>query len=162
MFEERKRKKLTPHQAFVKLQTWCAYRERSHHEVRNKLYEYGLYTKEIDEIVVKLIEHNFLNEERYALAFVSGKFRIKSWGKSRIVRELKAQKISDYLIRKAMKQIEDVDYEKTLNTLAQKKWNTLKEKNSLKKMSKVLRFLVSKGYSMEESREAVKSLAGGF
>lgn len=158
MFEERKKKRLTPHQAFVKLQSWCAYRERSHYEVRNKLYEHGLYTKEVDEVVVKLIEQNFLNEERYAMAFVSGKFRIKGWGKARIIRELKAHKIGDYLIRKAMKQIEDEDYDKTLKTLAAKKWKLLNERDSLKKMAKVMRFLVSKGYSMEESRGAIEEL----
>lgn len=83
---------------------------------------------------------------------------MKGWGKSRIVRELKAQKIGDYLIRKAMKQIEDADYDKTLKTLAAKKWNLLKERDSLKKMAKVMRFLVSKGYSMEESREAAEEV----
>lgn len=158
MEEGAKKKRLTPQQAFVKLQSWCAYRERSHYEVKNKLYSHGLYSSEVDQVMVKLIEQNFLNEERYAMAFVSGKFRIKGWGKKRIERELKAQKIGDYLIRKAMKQIEDGDYEKTLNTLAKKKWDMVKDRESLKKMGKVVKFLMSKGYDFEDSKKAVDKL----
>src|SRR5690348_16156641 len=158
MDEERKKIRLTPQQAFVKLQSFCAYRERSHYEVKNKLYSYGLYSADVDQVMVKLIEQNFLNEERYALAFVTGKFRIKGWGKKRIERELRNQHISDYLIRKAMKQIEDADYQKTLTTLARNKWNMVKDRESLKKMNKVLRFLVSKGHSIEESKAAMQQL----
>jgi regulatory protein len=158
MDEERKIRRLTPQQALVKMQSFCAYRERSHYEARNKLYSFGLYSKDVDQVMVQLIEQNFINEERYAMAYVSGKFRMKGWGKKRIERELKAHHISEYLIRKAMKQIEDGEYEKTLRTLAEKKWRMSKDTNVLKKMSKVMRFLVSKGYSMEESSAAVQQL----
>ena len=91
-------------EALAKMQRYCAYQERCHEEVRSKLLNMGVYSDWREEIIVQLIEENFLNEERFARSFARGKFRIKQWGRNRIRQELKKRKISDYCVRKAMEE----------------------------------------------------------
>ena len=100
---------------------YCRYQERCHQEVRNKLYELGCTTHEVEQQLTRLIEANALNEERFARAFAGGKFRMKQWGREKIKQQLKLRKISDYCIRKAMTEIDENEYEKTLRKLAYKK-----------------------------------------
>jgi regulatory protein len=122
MFEEKKpKKKLTPNQALIKAQMSCAYQERCQQEIRDKLYEWGLHSNEVENIIADLISTNFLNEERFAKAFAGGKFRIKKWGKVKIKIELKKRKISDYCIRKGLAEIDDKEYISTLKDVISKK-----------------------------------------
>lgn len=100
----------------------------------------------IDKIMVHLIDHNFLNEERFAKAFVRGKFRIKKWGKNRLVRELKFKDISKYAIDAALKEINDDDYFETLDELTQKRIAQVNEKNIYKKKKKVADYLLYRGW----------------
>lgn len=97
-------------QAKVKAESYCAYQERSQFEIRNKLYEWGLHQKNVEEIISELIKLNFLNEERFALAYSLGKFRIKGWGKNKIRQGLKLKRIPDKLIIKSLKEINEDDY----------------------------------------------------
>ena len=113
--------KHTVSQALVKARQTCAYQERCHKEMRNKLYEWGLYQEEVENIISTLITENFLNEERFAKTYAGGKFRIKKWGKIKIKQELKKREISDYCIKKAMLEINDKDYIRTLSELITKK-----------------------------------------
>jgi regulatory protein len=136
--------------AFRKIKHYCAYQERAHAEVKQKLYGYGLYKNEVEELMSQLVEENYLNEERFALAFAGGKFRIKQWGKTKIKYELAQKQVSAYCINKALASILDEDYEKTLAKLAAEKLKTLKdEKNIFTKKSKLQNYLVGKGYEFE-------------
>ncbi len=104
------KKSLTKEQALQKLKHYCAYQERAHSEVKEKLYDLGVWKKDHDEIISTLIEENYLNEERFAIAFAGGKWRVKHWGRVKIKYELKQKQVSEYCIKKAMKQIdEDID-----------------------------------------------------
>ena len=133
--------------AFRKIKHYCAYQERAHAEVKQKLYGYGLYKNEVEELLSQLIEENYLNEERFAIAFAGGKFRIKQWGKTKIKYELAQKQVSAYCIKKALASILDEDYEKTLAKLAAEKLQTLQgETNIFKKKSKLQNYLVGKGY----------------
>jgi regulatory protein len=126
---------------------YCDYQERCQYEVRTKLIELGCRGAEIEELIATLIENNLLNEERYACAIARGKFRLKQWGRVKIVNNLKAHQISDYCIQKALKEIDEEDYEKTLQRLATKKWNELKgEKNQFIKRKKLQNYLQQKGF----------------
>ena len=118
-------------EALSKLQGYCAYQDRCHQEVRSKLLDLGIYGNDLEEIMADLIQENFLNEERYARSFARGKFRIKKWGRNRIRRELKMRDISDYCLRKAMAEIEEEEYLKTLRKVLEKKDKLLKEKGRL-------------------------------
>ncbi len=132
--------------ATKKLEYYCSYQERCHAEVVQKLQQMHMIPQAIDTIVVHLIEHNFLNEERFARSFARGKHRIKKWGKLRIVNELKFRGISKYNIDSALKEFTSEEYFETFDTLADATWNSIKESNLLKKKKKFCDFLIRKGY----------------
>ncbi|MGS2741303.1 regulatory protein RecX [Sinomicrobium sp. M5D2P17] len=117
----------TVDEAKRKLEHYCAYRERCHKEVVTKLREMNMIPLAVDTIVVHLIENDFLNEERFARSFARGKFRIKKWGKQRIVRELQAREISAPNIRESLKEISEEDYLDTFHDIAEKKWSQIKD-----------------------------------
>lgn len=156
MDHKEKKIKLSLPVAIEKIKNWCAYQERSHYETQNKLYEYGLNKADVDQAIAVLISDNFLNEERFAESFARGKFRIKHWGKNKIKQELKMRKVSDYSIKKALKQIEDKEYLQTLEKLIHKKWKETKEKNDYKKKYKVLQYVVSRGFESDIANELIK------
>lgn len=128
------------------MQYYCAYQERCHQEVRDKLRGMNMIPQAIDHIIFKLIEDNYLNEERFTKAFVRGKFRVKHWGKNRIVRELKLRDISKYNIDSALKEIPLEDYLEALDALAKKKSEAILEKNTLKKKKKLADYLLYRGW----------------
>lgn len=146
---------LSPEQALPKARNWCARQERSHSETRTKLYNWGLKTKAVENIIAELISSGFINEERYAKQYAGGKFRIKKWGRLKIQNYLKRKNISEYCINKGMKEIGEADYKETLKTLLEKKTKTLNEKNPLIKKNKLVRFLLGKGYEREMVWEEV-------
>jgi regulatory protein len=139
-------KKYTPAQAKGKIEYYCAYQERSHHEVRNKLYTYGLYSSEVEELLSQLITDGFLNEERFAKAFAGGKFRMKKWGRIRIVQDLEAHGISKNCIKAGLKEISDEDYENTLTGLLKKKNELLDDENEFSRRDKLAKYAIQKGY----------------
>lgn len=132
--------------AVLKMQRYCAYQERSHNEVRSKLIEIGVYGDTIDQVLIELIQENFLNEERFAKAFARGKFNVKRWGRIRIKQELKLHKISAYCLKKAMEEIPEEDYLKTLQELVRKKSELLQEEDNYKLRIKLFAYVHQKGY----------------
>lgn len=152
-------KQLTPAQALQKIRHYCAYQERCHSEVRDKLYSFRLRKPDVEHIISQLIEENYLNEERFAVQFAGGKFRMKSWGRVKIQYELKQKQVSAYCIKKAMKEIDKTAYTASLQKLANQKWDELKgEKNIFIKKRKALDYLLQKGYEMDISRAAIEEL----
>jgi len=151
--------KLTPLLALPKLKQYCAYQERCHSEVKEKLAGYGVYGDDAAEIISKLIEENYLNEERFAIHFAGGRFRVKEWGRVKIRYELKQKQVSEYCIKKALKSIDEDDYETTLQKLAEQKLKTLKgEKNIFIKKRKLQDFLLQRGFETDLIREVVKKV----
>lgn len=140
------------------MKNWCAYQERSQFEVRNKLYEYGVFNEDAENIITQLIQENFLNEERFALAFARGKFRIKRWGRIKIKLELKQHKVSEYCISKALKQIDGNEYFATLEKIIEKKTKEIKESNKIKKQYKIIKYAMSRGYEQDIIMDAIKNL----
>ena len=152
------KKQLTKEQALQKLRHYCAYQERSHREVRDKLYQLGVWKKEHDEIIASLIEDNYLNEERFAIAFAGGKFRMKQWGRVKIRYELKQKQVSDYSIKKAMKQIDEEEYENLLRKLAENKYASLKNEQHLVRKKKTQDYLLQKGFEPELISKALNEI----
>jgi regulatory protein len=162
---EKKKIKLTPTQARKKLEWYCAYQERCHSEVKEKLYNYGLFPNEVDQIVAYLITENFLNEERFAEAYASGKFRIKHWGKIKIKQGLKQRHISDYCIKKALNSIDSDEYFEVLKKVAEKKSKMLKEtrgasksQKEYQKKMKLVSYLLSRGFESDLIKEAMSDV----
>lgn len=139
-------KTYTVEEAKRKLEQYCAYQERCHEEVMQKLRGMNMIQQASDVIIAHLIEHNFLNEERFAKSFARGKFRIKHWGRVRIKNELKLRNISRYNLEAALKEIPENDYLSSFHSLAEKQWETLKESDFQKKKKKLFDFLVRKGF----------------
>ncbi|HEY6062744.1 MAG TPA: regulatory protein RecX [Chitinophagaceae bacterium] len=140
---------MTKEQALQKLKHYCAYQERCHSEVKEKLYNLGVWKKDHDPIIATLIEENYLNEERFAIAFAGGKFRIKQWGRVKIKYELKQKQVSEYSIKKALKQIDEDEYMKVLGKLAKEKYASLKNEQYLVRKKKTMDYLVQKGFEIE-------------
>src|SRR5450755_2907095 len=139
--------RISAEKALQKLKHFCGYQERSHADVKQKLYSLGLFRKEVEEVISRLIEEGYLNEERFALRFASGKLRIKGWGKQKIRYELRQQGISEYCIVKVLKSIDETDYAAGFNRQADKKWRSLQsEKNIFVKKNKWQQFLLQKGF----------------
>ncbi|TKC01572.1 RecX family transcriptional regulator [Pedobacter cryotolerans] len=143
--------------ALLKAESWCAYQERSQQEARNKLYEYGLHQNEVEDLITELIVTNFLNEERFAMAYVSGKFNIKKWGKIKIKQGLKLKKVPDRLIQKALNSIDGDKYLANILATAEKKLKVLAEKDPLKKKYKLITYLQSKGFEKDLIFDVLKA-----
>ena len=152
------KKQLTPQQALQKLKHYCAYQERCHSEVKEKLFGFGVWKKDQDPIIAALIEENYLNEERFAIAFAGGRWRIKNWGRVKIKYELKQKQVSDYCIKKALKQIDEDEYLKVLAKLAKEKYASLKADQYLVRNKKTMDYLVGKGYEYELVKELVEKI----
>ncbi|ADY28859.1 regulatory protein [Cellulophaga sp. RHA_52] len=145
-------------EATHKLEQYCAYQERCHKEVTKKLKDMGMIADARDLIITHLIKENYLNEERFAQSFARGKFNIKKWGKNRIVNELKFRDISIYNIKTALKEIDEDQYIQTLNELASKRANEVKETNIYKKRKKIADYLLYRGWESHLVYEKVQEL----
>lgn len=135
--------------AKLKIEQYCAYQERSQQEVRDKLYDMGLHKEDVENLISELIDTNFLNEERFAITYARGKFRIKHWGKIKIKQHLKLKKVSDYCIKKALSLIDANDYEKVILQLIEKKERESKEKDAYIKKQKIIRYIISRGFETD-------------
>lgn len=141
-----------------KLEQYCVYQDRCHQEVENKLKEFRLIPIAKEEILLHLMQHDFLNEERFAKSFARGKFRIKKYGKLRIVRELKLRNISEYNIKTALKEIDEEEYISTAYKLVERKNETLLETNLFKKKKKIVDHMLRKGYEYTLINEAIDTV----
>ncbi len=156
MFKQR----LTKEQALPKIKQYCAYQERCHQEVKDKLYSYGLYKDDVEPLISQLIEENYLNEERFARQFAGGKFRIKQWGRKKITYGLKEKNVNAYCIKLGLKEIDDTDYEKLLSALAEKKWTTLKGEHYITREAKTRNFLLQRGFENELISKEIAIIKG--
>ena len=152
------RKSYTLEQALSRLQRYCTYQDRCHIEVERKLTEMRMIPQAKEQIIMSLIEDDYLNEERFALAFVKGKFRIKKWGRIRLKAELKKRKISKYLIKSALEQISEKDYLFTFEELANRKENSIKADSILLKKKKLADYLIYRGWDSSLVNNKVNQL----
>jgi len=152
------KKTYTVQEATRKLEHYCAYQERCHKEVQDKLKEMNMIPEAMDVIIVHLLEHNFLNEERFAKAFARGKFNTKKWGRRRLVMELKKKNISKANLELALKGIDPEDYIETFNDLAEKRANAILESNKQKKKKKLADYLLYRGWESHLVYDKVNEL----
>lgn len=158
---QRKSKSLTFEQAKQKALRYCAYQERSHQEVKSKLYELGLFSSDVDEMLSYLITEGFLSEERYAKLFAGGKFRVKQWGRIKIVHALEGKGLSKNCIRLGLKEIDETDYQQTLEKLISSKLREVGKENLFVARDKVSKSLILKGYEPDLVWKILKTLLPG-
>ncbi len=148
-------KKYTQEQAYTPIKWYCSYRERCHFEVKERLFGMGLAKKEVEYLICRLIEDGFLNEERFAIMFAGGHFRQKKWGKQKIVHALRLKKVGEPLIKRALKEIDEVDYKASIIKAAERKWNSLEKEKIITRKAKTIAYLLQKGYEMALIRETL-------
>jgi regulatory protein len=141
-----------------KLEYYCAYQERCYKEVETKLFDFHLTNEEKEQVLIYLIENNFINEERFAKSFVRGKHNYKFWGKNRITNELKFRNISSRIIQEALKEIPETTYFENFHRLSEKHWDSIKERKGPKKNKKFVDFLLRKGYETSLIFEKLREL----
>ena len=145
-------------EALQKIRHYCSYQERSHTETREKLYSFGLHKAEVEQLLSDLVENNYLNEERFAIQFAGGKFRMNKWGRKKIAYALQQKRVSTWCINNALKQIGDDDYSATLNKLAESKWADLKGEHHLSRQAKTFAYLQQKGFESDLISKAIALL----
>jgi regulatory protein len=154
------KKSFTVDELQKKMEYYCVYQDRCHQEVERKMTEYQLIPEAKEKILLHLMHHNFLNEERFSRSFARGKFRIKNWGKQRIVRELKNKNISNYNIKSALKEINEDEYLQTIYRITENRNNSITEKNIYKRKKKLQDFLLRKGYEYDLIFKTVNAVIG--
>jgi regulatory protein len=152
------KKTYTVEEALVKLQKYCAYQDRCHREVEQKLKQMHMIPEAIERVIVDLIQDNHLNEERFAKAYVRGKFSIKKWGKVRLTLELKQRQISQYVIKTALAEIDPEEYLQTFHKLAEKKALNIFESNPFKRKKKLADYLIYRGWESHMVYDKVNAL----
>jgi regulatory protein len=153
-----KKNSFTLEEAQKKLEHYCAYQERCHYEVEQKLRELNMISSAQEIIITKLLGKNYLNETRFSQSFARGKFRIKKWGKVRIIRELKARRISDYNIKKGLREISDEDYNETFYTLFEKRKASVDHYPLYERKRKILDYMVYRGWEKEKIYASLNDL----
>ncbi len=149
-------KTYTLNTALIKARKYCAYQERSQQEVREKLYGFGLHRNDVEKGIVVLIEEGFLNEQRFAIAFTGGKFRILKWGRVKIRLALKARNVSEPCIKSALKQITDDDYRKTLSKIISERSKKLAKQPDWNRNNLLAQYAINRGYEPDLVWELLK------
>lgn len=142
--------------AYRKAAAYCAYQERSQQEVRDKLYTLKVQRDDIENIIAKLVQDNFINEERFAIAYAGGKFRTKQWGKIKIKMMLQQKQVSSFCITKALNEINKEDYLQTLQQLITAAETKIEEKNPQLKKQLISQKLIAKGFEAELVWDALR------
>ncbi len=151
-------RKFPPQEALIKLKAWCDRQERCHQEVRNKAYTWGYYYEDAEELIAELIAGNYLNEERFALAYVSGKYRIKKWGRKKIKQELQAKCISEYCINRGLTGIDEEEYISNLKHWIDRKNQQWKILGRFQRQGKIAQFCINKGFEPDLVWEMIKEM----
>ncbi|MBW0160782.1 MAG: RecX family transcriptional regulator [Sediminibacterium sp. Gen4] len=151
-------KRLTPEQAWQKIKHFCAYQERCHFETKEKLFGFGLSKTDVETLISRLIEEDYLNEARFAAQFAGGHFRIKKWGRVKIVYALKQKRVSPVNIKSALKEIDEENYKAILMKLAEAKWKLLKHEQYLNRQAKTSQYLMNKGYEPTLVQETIQQI----
>ncbi|HEX6335052.1 MAG TPA: regulatory protein RecX [Flavisolibacter sp.] len=153
------KKELTAAEALQKLRHYCAYQERCHSEVSQKLRQLGIAAGEHAPIIASLIEDNYLDEERFAIQFAGGRFRMKHWGRRKIEHALQQKQVSAYSIGRALKSIPEQDYLGKLHMLADQKYTALNDTPVHTRKNLTVSYLLYKGYEPKLATEAAETAA---
>ena len=153
------KKRLTKEQVLQKLRFYCRYQQRCQSEVKEKLFELGVNKKDHDELITELVKENCLNDERFAVAFASGRFKLKQWGRKKIQKGLREKRVSDEIAQKALEQINKKEYRAILNKLAKERYAALKHEQHVVRKKKTMDYLMQKGYELDLVKEAINNFS---
>ncbi|MBK1897736.1 regulatory protein RecX [Chryseobacterium paridis] len=132
-----------------KLVNYCVYQDRCHAEVEQKMREFTLIPEAKEEILLYLLQENYLNEERFVRSYIRGKFYIKHWGRNKIRINLKQKQISEKLINACFDEIDEDDYFKTISKIFEDYYSKQSGLKEYQKKSKAIKYLMGKGFEYE-------------
>lgn len=155
---ERKKHIYTEQEAYQKLSALCAMSEQCCHDVLMKMRRWELKEEVAEKIVARLVKERFIDEERFARAFVRDKFRYNHWGRVKIELELKKRKIAQRHIETGLEELKEEDNLDALHEIIGKKRPSVKGKNEYEIRGKLIRFALGKGFPMEDIIKVVGSL----
>jgi regulatory protein len=151
------KKRLTKEQALQKLRFYCRYQQRCQSELKEKLFVLGINKKDHDELLEELLKENCVSDEKFAVAFVSGRFKMKQWGRIKIQKGLKEKRVSEEIAQRALEQINKKDYMAMLNKLAKERYASLKQEQYLVRKKKTMDYLIQKGYEVDLIKDAINN-----
>lgn len=133
-----------------KMVNYCVYQDRCHSEVEQKMRDFLLIPEAQEEILLYLMRENYLNEERFTRSYIRGKFYMKSWGRTKIKSQLKFKGVPEKLINSCFDEIDDSDYDQTIQKIAEKYFEQQKGLKDWQKKSKTVKYLLSRGFEYDE------------
>lgn len=154
------KRSFTKEQVYQKLKHYCAWQPRCRSEAREKIFSFGLKRADAEELLSRLTDEGFLNEEKFAALFAAGKFRMKQWGRNKIKAQLAGKRVNPASIIRALGEIDSKKYDETLHRLAKKKWNSVNGSgvNLFVKLTKTRNYLLQKGYEPQLITTVLKEL----
>lgn len=154
----RSSKSLSPDKALVRLEDYCVRAEHCSAEMYEKLAKWGISGTDADEIVASLVARSFINDRRFACAFVRDRYRFGSWGRRKIVMALRNKKIGGDIIEEALQEIDNKEYIRLLAHQIVQKAKTLPESGSFESRQKILRFVAGRGYELQLALKIMEKL----
>lgn len=155
---ETTKKKIAEAAALSRLANLCAKAEYCVSDIRQKMARWDLPEGAEDRIVHRLLDERYIDEQRYACAFVRSKFRFNRWGRDKIVRGLRQKGISDDNISLALEELKPDEAVATLKELLRAKARNLKYKDHYDRYAKLIRFALSRGFSMDDAGRCIREL----
>lgn len=146
---ENEKKSYTFQEIKQKMVNYCVYQDRCHYEVEQKMRDFTLIQEAKDEIMLYLMQENYLNEERYVRSYIRGKFYMKSWGRTKIKIHLKQKGISEKLISNCWNEIDEDDYKETIIKIYKDYFSKLSGLKEFQRKSKSIKYLLSKGFEYD-------------
>jgi regulatory protein len=151
------KKRLTKEQVLQKLRFYCRYQQRCQSELKEKLFVLGINKKDHDELLEELLKENCVSDEKFAVAFVSGRFKMKQWGRRKIQKGLKEKRVSEEIAQRALEQINKKEYMAMLNKLAKERYVSLKHEQYLVRKKKTMDYLMQKGYEVDLIKDVINN-----
>lgn len=140
-----------------KLINYCVYQDRCHAEVEQKMREFMLIPEAKDEILLYLIQENYLNEERFTRSYIRGKFSIKHWGRNKIRINLKQKQVSEKLINSCFDEIDEEDYFKAIKKIFEDYYSKQGGLQEYQKRSKTIKYLIGRGFEYDIIMQAIEN-----
>lgn len=138
-----------------KMINYCVYQDRCHQEVEQKMKEFLLIPEAKDEILLYLIQENYLNEERFTRSYIRGKFYVKHWGRNKIKNHLKFKGVPEKLILSCYDEIDDEDYENAIKKIYQQYYEKQKGLKDYQKQAKTIKYLIGRGFEYDIIQEVI-------
>ena len=151
-------KPLTPAQAMNRAAALCARTEQAPADIREKLLKWGLSPSEATQVMTQLVGQGYIDERRFARAFVNDRFRFNGWGRIKIAHQLRLKGISGETIDEAMTLIDEEQYRQRLLELLQAKWRTVSGREPRAAWAAMMRFAASRGFEAGIAGECVKQV----